>query len=600
MRIKKFFATIAATLVAAMCVTGCGNINPTLNIEIADNEEGMKSMDFTDITSVELMKYMGNGINLGNTMEAVNTSLAKNLDTSSYETAWGQPVTTKEMILSMKECGFDTLRIPVAWTNMMDYDNDDYTINEALVERVAEIVDWAIEADMFVIVNDHWDAGWWDKFAGDETELDKAWKIYEGIWNQVGERFKDYPYTLILESANEELGNKWEGFGMSTDDSYKMMNDVNQRFVDIIRGQGGNNADRFLLIAGNGTDINRTLDTRFVMPSDTANNRLIVSVHYYDPWNYCGDKSVDTEEQLSGYRWGLKNEYEYASEQIGKLKKFVDDGYGVIIGEYGALCCYIGGKSYQIPNAVEYNSNVLDVCDVNGICPILWDCNNVFNKKALTTITPEMKELYTSRNYVKEIEAGDDYLASVQNRIDTLTNEAPENWPDQEVYEAGTPVAWIMWNGGAGTYSVGDTFNDADCTAGIHPTNTVINEDGKGEYTVSLDFDGAKDGLTFAALAIADGELLFPGAAIDIKEITMNGEPLDIGKYYTCSDDKKCMRVNLYNGWCGDLSKQIEKPDCNYRTVDGNLEDITATPINTEDMVAVENITITFKLKMPK
>ena len=212
-------------------------------------------------------------------MEAVNTNYGKDLDVSMYETAWNQPVTTEAMIVGMKNCGFDTIRIPVAWTNMMDYENGDYTINTAYLDRVQEIVDWAIKAEMFVIVNDHWDGGWWELFAGTADENTQAWKIYESMWTQITERFKDYSDMLILESANEELGSGWLNKGLEEDETYELMNQINQKFVDIVRASGGNNDDRFLLIAGNNTNIDKTCDSRFVMPKDSATGKLLVSVH---------------------------------------------------------------------------------------------------------------------------------------------------------------------------------------------------------------------------------------------------------------------------------------------------------------------------------
>ena len=112
----------------------------------------------TERTSLEFVELLGNGINLGNTMEAYgHTTLGTNAEVSAYETCWGVPETTQEMVTGMHEAGFDTLRVPVAWTNMMDYENGDYTINEAYLDRVEEIINYALAADMYVIVNDHWD-----------------------------------------------------------------------------------------------------------------------------------------------------------------------------------------------------------------------------------------------------------------------------------------------------------------------------------------------------------------------------------------------------------------------------------------------------------
>ena len=448
------------------------------------NSAVFSNIDFSDVNAVEFTKYLGNGINLGNTMEAVNTNFGKDLDVSKYETAWGQPVTTEEMIVGMKNCGFDIIRIPVAWTNMMDYENGDYTINTAYLDRVQEIIDWAINAEMFVIVNDHWDGGWWDLFAGTEAENAQAWMIYESMWTQITERFADYSDMLILESANEELGSGWMNKGLDEDKTYELMNSINQKFVDIVRASGGNNDDRFLLIAGNNTNIDKTIDDRFAMPEDSVSGKLIVSVHYYDPWNYCGDKKAESVDDLVGYRWGLAEEYAYMNAQISKMAKFTEAGYGVIIGEYGALPAYIGNVSYEIPNTIEYTDYFLDVCDVNNFCPVLWSTGNSYDKTNLTMISEEQTKLFTSRCYAVESTAGDAYLEAVKKEMEEVAAAAPERWEGQEVYAPGTPVAWIMWNGGAGTYSVGDKFNAADNTEGITATNIVV--DGEGEYSVSI------------------------------------------------------------------------------------------------------------------
>lgn len=74
------------------------------------------------------------------------------------------------MIKGYKNAGFDTLRVPVAWSNLM---NDKYDIDPGYMDRVDEIVGWAINADMYVILNIHWDGGWWEKFPTEKSECMK-------------------------------------------------------------------------------------------------------------------------------------------------------------------------------------------------------------------------------------------------------------------------------------------------------------------------------------------------------------------------------------------------------------------------------------------
>ena len=147
--------------------------------------------------AVEMTRLMGNGINLGNTMEACDNS---------------QPVTTPEMLQGMKACGFDTIRIPVAWmTNATHLAQGDYTISPEYMDRVEEIVNYALDAGMIVIINDHWDGGWWGMF-GSESEAARnlAMEAYTGMWKQLAERFGKYDWRLVFESANEELGARFD------------------------------------------------------------------------------------------------------------------------------------------------------------------------------------------------------------------------------------------------------------------------------------------------------------------------------------------------------------------------------------------------------
>ena len=558
----------------------------------SDGKSGaFADMDLTQMDSVTLSYYMGNGINLGNTFEA--TSSTKNSAVTAYECAWGQPITSEAMIRGYKNAGFDTLRIPVSWTNTMDFVNEDYEINPDYIDRVAEVVNWALESDMFVVVNDHWDSGWWAMFgSSDPATVEKAWKVYEEMWTQVASYFKDYPDMLIFESANEELGNginnngSWADSGnLTTDGQYELTNAINQKFVDIVRNTGGNNDDRFLLIAGYNTDITDTCDDRFKMPEDTASGKLFLSVHYYTPWNYCGAGEGGTRS-----RWGIKDDYATMDKYLEKLKKFSDLGYGIIIGEYGALPVWDSASQTHDTqdNTVEFTNYFLDHCDINNWVPLLWDTNSSYDKITCSFRDPQVAAVFASRSYAKEAGEGAAYLDRIKTEMADAAASAQDMWEGVETYEAGTPVAWIMWNGGAGTYSVGDVFNPADNTAGIKATNAIA--EGAGEYSVSLDFAGGNNGITFAALAIADAELLYPGCYIVINSITADGNPLNlIATPYTSSDDGKCTRVNLINEW-------VKTPPDDARTLMGSMANASAVILDKTDLVGIHNITVNFRL----
>ncbi|MDE6101893.1 MAG: glycoside hydrolase family 5 protein, partial [Ruminococcus sp.] len=281
--------------------------------------------EMRDISTMEIVRDMGIGINLGNTFEScpnwydedwiAKWSEGKPKD---YETAWGSPEITKEMIEGIAKEGFGVLRIPVAWSNMMAHDGT-YTINAEYDARVHEVVDWSIESGLYVIINIHWDGGWVNKFPDDKEE---SMKRYTHMWEQIADSFKDYDDYLIFESQNEELGwesiwNPW-GDGTGKSESYALCNEINQAFVDTIRSSGGNNPKRHLLISGYNTGIDRTCDSLFKMPDDPA-NRMAVSVHYYSPAGFA-ILEEDADWGKATPTWGSEEDYASLRSEIEILK----------------------------------------------------------------------------------------------------------------------------------------------------------------------------------------------------------------------------------------------------------------------------------------
>jgi len=555
------------------------------------------------LTSLELTRLMGNGTNLGNTFEACDTSrpYTPGRDPKTYEVSWGAPVTTQGMLTAMKAAGFDTIRIPVAWmTNATNLAGGDYTIDPAYLARVKEVVDYARNADMYVILNDHWDGGWWGMFGSESAETRAfAMEAYKGMWGQIAAYFADYSDYVIFESANEELGSRFDEDSrycsdsvntyLSDDARYALTNQVNQAFVDTVRAAGGNNAQRFLLIAGYGTNIDQTCDTRFRMPADSAEDKLLLSVHYYDPWSYCGASTA-----AGATAWGTKSDYEYMDGQLQKLTRFVKQGIGVVIGEYAALP---GNDGLKV-NTLAYHSRFLDLCDVYDLTSCLWDCSGFFVRRELAMCDPDIAALYASRNAASEANADyADIQSAAKARLDAGMDAAPVTFlEDAIVVTDQTAVAWIMWNDGAWSlsYSVGDDYTPDSISGGMKVTDAVIT--GEGTYTVGLDFTGTAQGcsksIAFAAIGIMNGEKLFPGYVVDIKEVLINGQKYNLkGRAYTTSDNGKTTRVNLYNSWVTAV------PVGSARMHYGNLAGATPTPINVNDPIIqrIESIYVTFE-----
>lgn len=587
---KKRFLHLFSLMLAVLMLIPC--VGSAEEAEAVDNgvmREGL--------TALEATRLMGNGINLGNTLEACDNNVGIKTNTPlSYETHWGQPKTTQAMIDGMKAAGFDTIRIPVAWmTNATHLYEGDYTIDADYMDRVEEVVRYARKAGMYVIINDHWDGGWYGMFGSESAETRAlAMEAYKGMWQQIAERFRDYSDYLIFESANEELGTRFDENSplycsdsvvtyLNDDERYALTNEINQTFVDVVRATGGNNATRFLLIAGYGTNIDQTCDDRFQMPKDTVDSKLMVSVHYYDPWSYCGASSA-----ASATKWGKVSDYEYMDQQLAKMTKFTEAGYGVVIGEYGALPCSDGLKD----NTLAYHTAFLDACTKYNLTNCLWDCSGLYKRVSQTFADDDILAMYQEKRQANE--EGQDYAdvqAAAAAEAAAAAAEAPVTFQqDAVVVDDQTALAWIMWNDGswALTHSVGDTYNADSISEGLVATNAVIT--GEGKYTVGLDFTGTAQGysasVAFAAIGISNGEALYPNYLVNIKEVRINGEIYRLkGRAYTTSDDGLCTRVNLYNEWVTSVPKTARLPG-------GNLAGATPTPINRNDAVIAEIKTI--------
>ena len=360
----KTLQKLAAVLAAGMMLLQSGPVP-------ASAEEAMR-----DISTMELVRDMGIGINLGNTLECcvgwdqddwVKAACGGNPEPENYETAWGSPVLSKELIAGMAKEGFGVLRIPVAWSNMMEHDGT-YTINEKFMARVHQVVDWTLESGMYAIINIHWDGGWISKLPQDKNDVMFHFKH---VWEQIADSFKNYDDYLMFEAQNEELGwesiwNPWSGNDQQKAQSYALCNEVNQAFVDVIRASGGNNPKRHLLISGYNTGIDRTCDSLFKMPDDPA-NRMAVSVHYYSPAGFAIlEEDADWGKATS--TWGSDQDYSSLRSEMAMMKThFTDKGIPVIIGEYGCPT-----KNKEPASVQRFLASVCEEAYQCGHCPVLW------------------------------------------------------------------------------------------------------------------------------------------------------------------------------------------------------------------------------------
>ena len=385
------FSRITAALIAALMAFVGISINVSAKTADTSTQTTPQKTE-----AMQFVEDMGIGINLGNTFEACGDWIAQWGDGTvhSYETAWGSPIITEKIIKGYKDSGFNTLRVPVSWSNMM---GDDYTISSESANAVKQVVDWAMAQDMYVIVNLHYDNGWLENFP---TQKEECMYRYKRIWQQVSDVFKDYDERLVFEGQNEELGwssvwNQWGGTKGKAE-SYALVNEINQTFVDVVRASGGKNKARYLLIPGYNTGIEATVDKLYKVPKDKEKH-VIISVHYYSPSTF----AILTDDASWGKNqrtWGTASDINELKKSMDMLKKrFLDNGIPVIIGEYG---CPMENK--DINSVRKYLSKVCEEAYSRGMCPVLWSTpGHIYDREAC-----KISDKIIEANYRKIVKKG--------------------------------------------------------------------------------------------------------------------------------------------------------------------------------------------------
>jgi endoglucanase len=330
------------------------------------------------LSASQIVADMGAGWNLGNQLEA-------NANGYPSETAWGQPTVTQALIDKVKAAGFKTIRIPVSYLKNIG-PGPDYTINTAWLNRIQQVVNYAYNRGLHVLINMHGDGyktvnGSW--LICDSTAQATIRARYQKVWQQIAYRFQNYDQRLILESMNEEFDGQ---YGRPTQPCYSNINAYDQIFVDTVRKTGGNNSSRWLLIAGWNTNIDYTAGNYgFTLPTDqyrspsipSDEQRIMISVHYYAPWDFAGDQSGTITQWGRGATnpskkstWGQED---YLDAQLKSMHdKFVTKGYPVVVGEYGS----IDKSSFDSSNnryRADFARAVVATAKKYGAAAVYWD-----------------------------------------------------------------------------------------------------------------------------------------------------------------------------------------------------------------------------------
>lgn len=312
-----------------------------------------------------MMKKLGLGWNLGNQMDAFSNGVAG-------ETIWGNPKATQALFTKLKEYGFSSVRIPVTWLGHFG-EAPDYTLETEWLERVAEIAGYAKTAGLNAIINTHHDEcnndGHWLDVASAAKSAEKKAEIQDQIvkmWTQIANRFKNEGDWLIFEPFNELHDGGW---GWSADflanptAQTDVINEWNQAFVDAVRATGGNNATRWLGIAGYAAS--STLTVQYIdVPED---DHVMVGFHCYDPSDFCQKNTYQQWGHTAKTSKAPTGEAEARMILSRYYTKFVSKGIPVYMGEFGAV--EKTDESYR----AYYLEYMAKAARTFGISAFFWD-----------------------------------------------------------------------------------------------------------------------------------------------------------------------------------------------------------------------------------
>ena len=313
----------------------------------------------TTVTATEFVGGVRMGWNLGNTLDANAGHLNATSTVQQMETAWVSHVTTRENIEEIAAAGFNLIRIPVTWMKAVD---DDMHIRADWMARVQEIVDWSLEAGLKVLLNTHHDN---NLFPLLDDYMDVSTDNLARVWTQIATCFRDYDGRLVFIGLNEPrtYGSPAEWSG-GTAPERANLNILNQLFVDTVRATGGYNAYRILMVPTYAASTTSVAMRDFVLPTDTVEDRLIVALHIYAPWNFALRTGDSPEIQT---HWNPAQASAFTSPLREAYNLFVSQGIPVIIGEMGAL-----NRGYEETRA-EWAYDFVAFARSLGMPSVWWD-----------------------------------------------------------------------------------------------------------------------------------------------------------------------------------------------------------------------------------
>ncbi len=340
------------------------------NMDANDDGDNEMASAFDDgvmrnISAVEIVSEMKVGWNLGNSLDAEGP----------VETFWGNPVTTQAMIDAIADRGFNTLRVPVTW-RFHQGGAPNYAVEEAWLDRVEEVINYARANNMYVIINVHHDDPW---IIPTNAEADGVKDRLSKLWTQIANRFKNYSDYLIFETLNEprheNTPEEWSG---GTAEGRAVVNEYHQVSLDAIRATGGNNSERQIMISTYAASTLPIAMNALVIPNDDP--RTILSLHSYFPFPFTLEGTDST--------WGTDDDKAQLEAEMDRIKtQFTDNGKAVVLGEWAS------GNQSNLEDRIAHATFYAEAAAERGFASVWWDNGNsgvsndglaIFNRQTIT------------------------------------------------------------------------------------------------------------------------------------------------------------------------------------------------------------------------
>jgi endoglucanase len=319
---RTIFRSIIVLLLGIMIIVSCKKkVSTPTPIPIVPTPYVIPPINTSSTTAKEIIIDMGGGFNLGNTFESsINATT---------------PSVNKQIIDLYYDAGMRHVRIPVTWmqgftSNLADANGNVNTTHPRLLE-LKEVVDYALEKKMYVVLNthhEHWLKDNYDGTAAFDTKFAK-------LWNGIATFFKDSPKQLLFDVLNEPEGTmgQWSGTGYplpTNTTAIDLTRKINKVAYDAIRATGGNNITRIIMVEPNGQGnqgmIEEVYPTKASLPGAGTDAYLAIQVHTYDPWIFCGQTGTNAA-------WPGSATFENAIKKVGVHSVLID--VPVNYGEFG-------------------------------------------------------------------------------------------------------------------------------------------------------------------------------------------------------------------------------------------------------------------------